>query len=348
MGRKANWALAPALIWACLVPNSGQAQAVIERDTKVTGPRGRTTERDIRVQRGPGYVDRQVEIKRPGGTILRDTRISTGGGRPWGPPGPGPGPRFYGGPRVVEEVFVPGPPIVEEVFVPRPPLFSAVVGAPFFNLFLGGASPPPPPPPPPVLVYPEPGGVYGQPTILQPAAPAPPPQEQLVLDPTADAVGRLKSLHSNSRRDGALELGHLGDDRAITPLIERLQHDNEKEVRVAAAWALGEIGDPRAGVPLERAALYDKRHEVRDAATIAHRRLPKPGAAPDQAEAPPESTVTSRVAPPAMSKRSTVGTIRAAAPNRAEEIDPGPTPAPLDDRPPPPPGPDLESPRSRP
>jgi len=344
-----GWILGPMLATACTCGLAGPAlgQTVIERDTKVTGPRGRTTERDIRVQRGPGYIDRQVEIKRPGETIIRDTRVSTGGGgRPWG--GPGPGPRYYGGPRVVEEVFVPGPPVVEEVFVPRPPAVSAFVGVPFFNLFLGGGGPPLPPPPP-VIVYPE-GVVYAPPIVVAPpppvVAPAPPPQEQVVLDPLAGTLGRLKSLHSNSRRDGALELGHLGDDRAVTPLIDRLQHDTEKEVRVAAAWALGEIGDPRAGVPLERAALYDKRHEVRDAATIAHRRLPKPGQVQGQSQGQGDPGAAMPAGAPApTTRRQAPPQSRPTIVSQPEVLDPGPPP--LDNSPPPPPSPPLESPRDR-
>ena len=55
--------------------------------------------------------------------------------------------------------------------------------------------------------------------------------------------------------------------------MERLEKDNEKEVRVAAAWALGEIGDPRATLALDRAALYDRRQDVRAAASQAMVRL---------------------------------------------------------------------------
>ena len=100
-----------------------------ERDTTVVGPKGRKIERDIRTTRGPGYIDRQVEIKRPGETILRDTRLSTQGGRPGfgGPPPFFGGPRYYGGPRIVENVFV-----------PRAPVLSTFIGIPGFSLFLGG------------------------------------------------------------------------------------------------------------------------------------------------------------------------------------------------------------------
>src|SRR5436305_622010 len=63
-----------AVLGLGLASSMALAQVVeVERDTKLTGPKGRTIERDIKVQRGPGYVDRQVEIKRPGETLIRDT-----------------------------------------------------------------------------------------------------------------------------------------------------------------------------------------------------------------------------------------------------------------------------------
>ena len=36
-----------------------------ERDVSITGPRGRTIDRSITTERGPGFVDRQVNIQRP-------------------------------------------------------------------------------------------------------------------------------------------------------------------------------------------------------------------------------------------------------------------------------------------
>ena len=292
MSRKMTGCLALAWLGLGLGLTSGLAagQVVVrEQDVRVTGPRGRTTERDIRVERGPGFVDRQVEIKRPGETIIRDTRIqSYSGGRPYA------GPRLYGGPRFVENVIV-----------ERPPVVSAFVGLPALSFFFGGTAPPPPP----IFIAPAPVFV---------APPQPPP----VFDPFADALGRLKSYHASSRRDGALTLGRIGDPRAVPALNERLEHDFEKDVRVAAAHALGEIADERGAVALEKASLYDKRHEVRDAAKLSLQQLPRPG------------EVRTRAATPAP--------IRRATPSRppAAEIDPGPSPSlepPLEDRPPPPP-----------
>ena len=41
----------------------------VERDTTITGPRGRSIERQVEIQRNPGSIDRQVQIKRPGGNV---------------------------------------------------------------------------------------------------------------------------------------------------------------------------------------------------------------------------------------------------------------------------------------
>ena len=142
--------------------------------------------------------------------------------------------------------------------VPAPPVYSAFVGLPALNFAFGGGGG---------------GGLGGGGGGGPPSGPQPPP----AFDPFADAIGRLKSFHGSSRRDGALTLGRIGDPRAVPALNERLEHDFDKEVRVAAAWAIGEIADEGGAVALERAAIHDKRHEVRDAATIALKKLPKPG-----------------------------------------------------------------------
>ncbi len=285
------------LAWAAIglgaVATTAPGQVVErERDTKLTGPRGRTIERDIKVERGPGFIDRQVEIKRPGETLIRDTRIQTfPGGRSFGPPRFA-GPRYYGGPRFVENVFV-----------PPPQAYGAFIGLPALSfVFGGGGGAPLPPPPPPVVVVPP------------PVAPAPPPQ----FDAFTDAVGRLKSFHGSSRRDGALTLGRIGDPRAVPALNERLEHDFDKEVRVASAWALGEIGDEGGAIALERAAIHDKRHEVRDAATIAFKKLPRPGQETNIASGPVPPKTQSATQVPAQPR----GVIR----SQPEVLDPGPGP----------------------
>ncbi|MDP6364523.1 MAG: HEAT repeat domain-containing protein, partial [Candidatus Poseidoniia archaeon] len=60
--------------------------------------------------------------------------------------------------------------------------------------------------------------------------------------------------------DAAIELGKLGDERAVEPLIEVLG-DESKMIGVNAARALGEIGDVRAVEPLIK-ALDDEYGEV--------------------------------------------------------------------------------------
>ena len=72
---------------------------VVERDTKITGPRGRTINRQVDIERGPGTFQRQVQIQRPGGTLERSTTIQRGWG---GFPGGG-----FGGFRPLP--FFPGP-----------------------------------------------------------------------------------------------------------------------------------------------------------------------------------------------------------------------------------------------
>jgi HEAT repeats len=277
-----------------------------ERDTKVTGPRGRTIERDVKVERGPGFVNRQVEVKRPGETIIRDTTIrNVPGGRPIGP-GFG-GPRYFGGPRFVENVIV-----------QRPPVVSAFVGLPALSFVFGGGGG---------------GGGGGGPVMGgggvgggPPSGHQPPP----AFDAFADALDRLKSFHGSSRRDGALTLGRIGDPRAVPALNERLEHDLDKEVRAAAATALGEIGDERGAVALERAVIHDHRNEVREAAKLALTKIPKPGELQPQTLPYVPSSTGQRVPPP--------------IPGRPAVLDPGPNPnvplePPSQDNPPPPPVP---------
>ena len=71
----------------------------IERNTKITGPRGRSIDRQVDIERGPGTFSRQVQVQRPGGTIDRSTTIQRGWG---GFPGGG-----FGGFRPLP--FFPGP-----------------------------------------------------------------------------------------------------------------------------------------------------------------------------------------------------------------------------------------------
>ncbi len=274
-----GWTLAVGM---SLAGSLASAQ-VVERDIKVTGPRGRSIERHVQAARRPGAIDREVRVQRPGGTIERDVHLRSMGGF---------APRHHASPRVIErDFYVRRPPVVVErnVYVGRGPALGI---APIFSFMFGS----PPPPPPPVVVVPEP--VYVEPApppvvVYQPPqryVPAP-PQQTVVVDPVASAAERLQSHHDNSRRDGAITLGRLGDPRAVPALMDRLENDDEKEVRMAAAWALAEIGDPRAGASLQKAALFDKREEVREVASRSYARLPResypaPTATANQAPAP--------------------------------------------------------------
>lgn len=256
-----------------------------ERDVSITGPRGRTIERKITSERGPGFVERQVQVQRPGASLNRSVyaqRIPgfAGGG--------GGGGGYWRGPRG----FYP-----REVIINNggPGILPALaIGGGLFGLgmFAGSALASPPPPvyiaPPPVVmapVVPAPGVVYPPPARVM----APPPAT-IAPDPGADALMRLHSMHDHSRRDGALTLGQLRDPRSVPSLIGLLKNDHSKEVRQASAWALGSIGDPSASVALQRAAMFDWRQEVRTEANTAYQRIaqggqpaPAPGPAPIQA-----------------------------------------------------------------
>jgi HEAT repeats len=251
------------------------AQIVRERDTKITGPRGRTVERQLESRITPGGIDRETIIRRPGGaTLERDVHISrspvfNGGGGGFGPAGPG------------RNVFV-----ERNVFINnRPgwgggwsPLANFGLGAAVgtgAGLLLGSAlSSPPPPPvfvsPAPVFVMPAP--VYVAPPIV--AGPPPvqylPAQPQtVVVDQVPIALERLRSYHDSSRLDACVTLGRLGDPRGVPALIDRLKNDHSKDVKIAAATALGLIGDPNSAIVLERCTIYEKKQEVRDAAAMA-------------------------------------------------------------------------------
>jgi hypothetical protein len=102
------------------------------------------------------------------------------------------------------------------------------------------------------------------------------------LDPVVLAAQKLQSFHASSRKDGARELGQLGDPRAIPPLVHVLKNDSSKEVRVAAATSLGELGGGEAEVVLERCIIYEKKQDVKDAAAAALRMLRQERAADPQ------------------------------------------------------------------
>ena len=204
--------------WVLGVPSGPVLGQDVERDTTITGPRGRTIQRQVDIQRGPGTIDRSVEIKRPGGTFERQTVIQRSpvmGRRPlpggWGRP-PWVGPR----PLAIVQ--------------PAPAVGFGLVAAPFMNFSfggggggggmgfggggggggggMGGGG----------------GGGMGGPGA---GAPAPPPPDQVAL-----MCQRLQSFYSGSRKEAAYTLGRLGDPRAVPSLVHVLKYDNFKDVRV--------------------------------------------------------------------------------------------------------------------
>lgn len=262
----------------------GGGQAVVARGVRVEGPAGAAVERRMRIERSPGTISRELSVVRPSGaTFERDVRVARYGA----------GPAVGAAPRVIERN------LTINRFGPMYPPPPRGGGFSNFSFFFGAPVLAPPPvivapiavaPPPVLLVEPAP------PPVLVEAAPPPvvevvPPQryrsepEAIRVDPVVEGLKRLQSGHDNSRRDGAVTLGRLGDARAVTALMDRLRFDEDRDVRAAAAWALGEIGDPQAAEYLERAAMQDKRREVRDEAARALDRLEYAKLAPLEGEA---------------------------------------------------------------
>src|SRR5262249_5589640 len=210
-----SWSVLAAIMvvlawWAGVESARGQT---LERDMTITGPRGRSVERQVEVQRRPGSIDRQVTIKRPGGTFERQVqlqrspvaRVARGPVGPW-PRGP----------------WLPRPVVVG----PAVPAFGlGLLAAPSFNFAFGGGGVAPIPPGPAVMAP----GV--------PAAGVPPPPDHVAVESQ-----RLQSFYPSARKEAAYALGRLGDPRAVPGLINALKHDLFHDVRVAAALALGEIG----------------------------------------------------------------------------------------------------------
>ena len=314
-----------------------------ERDVKITGPRGRTIDRSITTERGPGFVDRQVNIQRPGGTFSSNTMVQRAPSVVRGGGGFAPVGRWGGwGPRP----FIGREVIINNGGGPGAWLAPLAVGLGSFGvgMFAGSAlasnsAPPPPPqpvyavPPPGYVLQPAPGAVYNPPQPYGPAQPPQPPPAP-VVDPVSEAVTRLQSHHANSRREGAFTLGRLRDPRAIPALIDRLKNDSDVDVRVAAATAMGEIGDPRAAVYLERVTIYDKKQKVRDAAALALTHLPRESVSTASmpvasTPAPPQpglSPIPSNMMPSPSGPAAIPSTAPPLEPEPIERVPPPPTP----------------------
>jgi hypothetical protein len=239
---------------SALDPGAAVRGQVLERDTTITGPRGRSIERQVEIKRGPGTIQRQVEIKRPGGTFDRQVQLQRSPGFVRGfAPGMWSRPAWIG----------PRPLVLAQ---PAPAFGFGLLAAPFLNFSFGGGGS--------GLGF---GAGMGGPGAGGPApfaggpgagAQPPPPPDRVALE-----CQRLQSFQISHRKDAAYTLGRLGDPRATPSLVHVLKYDNFKDVRVAAAIALGEIGGSEAAVALERAAIYDHREDVKKAAATALDRL---------------------------------------------------------------------------
>ncbi len=273
------------LLWLCNSATVLLHAQTVERDTKITGPRGRTINRQVDIERGPGTFSRQVQVQRPGGTIDRNTTIQRGwGGFPGGGFGGFRPLPFFPGPRPVTSwgLGITAAPIITIPFFAGGGGFAAGGGgAPGMGMGMGAGG----------------GGAVAGPGG-GPGGPQGPAAQPNPLDPVVLAAQKLQSYHASSRRDGARELGQLGDPRAIPPLVHVLKNDSSKEVRVAAATSLGELGGSEAEVVLERCIIYEKKQEVKDAAAAALRLLRQRRAADPQAGQSPPPPLT-RPAPAA-------------------------------------------------
>lgn len=241
--------------WLIVFTSASASAQTFERDVTVTGPRGRTLERKTEIHRGPAGVERDIQIRRPSGTYSRQVEVRRAPG--FAPRGPVHGPRYMPfGPLPPSPGFGPGALVG---------LGVGLAALPAIGFAAGVASRPA------VVVAPAPivtsPVVVAGPTVVAAAPVQVAPID--AADPVNLSAQKLSSYYYGSRRDGAVELGRLGDPRGVSALIHVLKYDNFKDVRIAAAHALGEIGGPRAATALERCIVYEKRQPVRDAASSA-------------------------------------------------------------------------------
>ncbi|MHA1378270.1 MAG: HEAT repeat domain-containing protein [Candidatus Helarchaeota archaeon] len=78
-------------------------------------------------------------------------------------------------------------------------------------------------------------------------------------------IRKLTDKKAETRKMAIIELGKLGDLRAVDPLITRLKDDDE-DVRLWAAVTLGKLGDERALEPLVKVVMNDNEKVKREAA----------------------------------------------------------------------------------
>lgn len=77
-------------------------------------------------------------------------------------------------------------------------------------------------------------------------------------------IETLKSKDWRIRQEAAVNLGGIGDPKAVKPLIATLK-DDDWRVQLAAVKALGQIGDTKASEPLEGLLKNSSSLRIRDA-----------------------------------------------------------------------------------
>lgn len=87
-------------------------------------------------------------------------------------------------------------------------------------------------------------------------------------------IKKLTDKKAEVREKSVIELGKLGDSKAVEPLITRLKDDDEN-VRLWAAVSLGKIGDERAIEPLMRLVKTDSQKVKREAAGAIAKIMPE-------------------------------------------------------------------------
>ena len=109
-------------------------------------------------------------------------------------------------------------------------------------------------------------GDLQRPSAVHAGSPAP---ATVVVDPVANAIGRLQSNHDNSRIEGAYTLGRLRDAPGRSRTRRSAQERLEQGRSGGRGQRLGRDRRPSATESLRQAVSLDKRQAVRDAAGLA-------------------------------------------------------------------------------
>ena len=225
-----------------------------EREATITGPRGRTIDRRLEVNRGPGTYERQLQIQRPGGTVQRDfmmQRVPRVAGL--GAGGFGGRPMVFRAQRV-RRASTGNIVVVRVLRCARrgPSVLAASASSSRRRRAAGRRT-----------------GRYSAwrglplvpPSIPPRSIPLPlRPRDFRAFMPAAVVTERRLWVGSVIPEPSLLSFTHS----SMTP---------SKDVKIAAAQALGQIGGTDSEVVLERCIVYEKKEEVRDAAALALRRL---------------------------------------------------------------------------